>query len=130
NRWRLDFRNYETKITSAIKEKQLKKKNGESLPVTDNQGLSTLVGCLEGGGSCEDVMEDYGSIHNRFHLRLGMMGCDNKTEAWNLNRGDPTGVLWTLESSMRDPAFYRLHKAIDNIVNTYKKHLEEYSLDK
>nr|CAD7194814.1 unnamed protein product [Timema douglasi] len=65
----------------------------------------------------------YGQLHNDAHVLLSKV-TDNQQKY-----GVPPGVMEHFETATRDPAFFRLHKHIDNLFKLHKDLLPPYSKD-
>jgi len=63
----------------------------------------------------------YGALHNQAHMMLGRQGDPHGKFAM------PPGVMEHFETATRDPAFFRLHKYMDNIFKEHKDLFAPYT---
>nr|CAD87762.1 hemocyanin subunit 1 [Perla marginata] len=115
-----DMLDYTRRIKEAISKQKVRSKNGEKIPLDAVHGIDILGDLME--PSVESPHEDYyGSLHNDAHVLLGQI-----TDP--LGKFDlPPGVMEHFETATRDPAFFRLHKHIDNLFKMYKDLLPPYT---
>lgn len=88
--------------------------------MNDTDGINKLGAIIE-ASSCSLNPNYYGSLHNLGHILLGRV-VDPLGKF-----GMPPGVMEHFETATRDPAFFRLHKHIDNIIKEHKDHLLPYT---
>jgi hypothetical protein len=64
----------------------------------------------------------YGQLHNDGHVML------SKVTDPQRRYGMPPGVMEHFETATRDPAFFRLHKHVDNLFKLHKDLLPPYDV--
>ncbi|KAK8731620.1 hypothetical protein OTU49_007388, partial [Cherax quadricarinatus] len=92
------------------------------IDIKNSHGVDVLGDVIESSKYSPNV-EYYGSLHNTAHVVLGRQG--DPHGKYNL----PPGVLEHFETATRDPAFFRLHKYMDNIFREHKDSLTPYTKD-
>jgi len=90
------------------------------LSINGTEGIDILGSIIE-ASACSVNPKFYGSLHNNAHIMLSRV-TDPKGKF-----GIKYGVLEHFETATRDPAFFRLHKYIDNLVKEHKDMLHPYT---
>nr|CAD7407112.1 unnamed protein product [Timema cristinae] len=117
-----DLMDYDRRIREAIHQQAVYTVNGDYYSLNDSTGINTLGQIME--PSCGSKhREYYGALHNYGHILLGQI-TDPKGKF-----DMPPGVMEHFETATRDPAFFRLHKHIDNLFKLHKDLLPPYSRD-
>nr|CAR94713.1 hemocyanin subunit 3 precursor [Xibalbanus tulumensis] len=115
-----DMKAMEYRILHTIDANLYVAENGTFPKLEVDTGINTLGEIIE--ASEHSVNPGfYKSIHTLSHVMLG------KITDPEHKYGMPPGVMEHFETSTRDPAFFRLHKYIDNLFRTYKEHLPPYT---
>ncbi|CAG7836276.1 unnamed protein product [Allacma fusca] len=128
-----DIRKHKDRILEAIDTGYLIKrevKNGKELltklelapnpGALDDPGIDLLGNVLESNHLSVN-MKFYGSLHVEGHILMANL---HDPEGHHKESFGPVGDLPT---AMRDPAFYRWHKFVDDIFDHYKQQLQPYS---
>nr|CAD7445354.1 unnamed protein product [Timema bartmani] len=112
---------FEGRIRDAITSGFIKTVDGVAY-LNNSGGINTLGEIIE---SSENSINRafYGQLHNDAHVLLSKV-TDNQQKY-----GVPPGVMEHFETATRDPAFFRLHKHIDNLFKLHKDLLPPYSRD-
>lgn len=90
------------------------------ISLNNTEGINILGNLIEASSSSINP-NYYGSLHNLGHIMLGRV-VDPQGKF-----GMPPGVMEHFETATRDPAFFRLHKHIDNIFKQHKDTLPPYT---
>ncbi|XP_053640580.2 hemocyanin subunit [Cherax quadricarinatus] len=112
----------EKRIHDAIAHGYVTARDGSIIDIKNSHGVDVLGDVIESSKYSPNV-EYYGSLHNTAHVVLGRQG--DPHGKYNL----PPGVLEHFETATRDPAFFRLHKYMDNIFREHKDSLTPYTKD-
>jgi hypothetical protein len=111
---------HEDRIRNAISLGYIIAANGSRIDIKNNEGIAHLGNILESSQYSLNA-QFYGALHNRAHVILG-------------RTADPSGkfnlipsVMEHHQTAIRDPAFFRLHKYIDNIFKEHKDSLPPYT---
>jgi len=115
-----DMEAYEERIREAIASGWVITDKGEMVSINNTQGINILGEIIEASADSKN-RNYYGSLHNYAHIMLGRV-VDPKGKF-----GMPPGVMENFETSTRDPAFFRLHKYIDNMIKEHKNFLVPYT---
>ncbi|XP_015605378.1 hemocyanin B chain [Cephus cinctus] len=113
---------FEARVRDAIDAGVIYDKSGIPIYLNGTQGINVLGALLESSTASIDP-QFYGSLHNDAHLLLSRVA-DPKGKY-----GNPPGVMEHFETATRDPAFFRLHKHIDNLFKEHKDLLPPYTYD-
>ncbi|KAK8382308.1 hypothetical protein O3P69_015327 [Scylla paramamosain] len=111
---------YEDRIRDAIAHGYIRDHQGKIIDLRNNHGIDILGDVIE-SSLYSPNSEYYGSLHNTAHMMLGRQG--DPHGKFDL----PPGVLEHFETATRDPAFFRLHKYMDNIFREHKDSLPPYT---
>ncbi|XP_018024726.1 hemocyanin isoform X1 [Hyalella azteca] len=111
---------YESRIRDAIALGYITAADGSHINIRDEHGIDHLGNIIESSAYSPNL-EYYGALHNEAHILLGRQG-DPKGK-FKLQ----PGVMEHFETATRDPAFFRLHKHIDNIFKEHKDTLPPYT---
>ncbi|XP_069954003.1 hemocyanin subunit-like [Cherax quadricarinatus] len=111
---------YESRIRDAIAHGYVIAKDGSIIDIKTARGIDILGDVIESSTYSPNA-EYYGSLHNTAHIILGRQGDPQG------KYGLPPGVLEHFETATRDPAFFRLHKYMDNIFREHKDSLTPYT---
>ncbi|KAJ8894011.1 hypothetical protein PR048_006619 [Dryococelus australis] len=119
--WRTihEMKLYEGRIRDAIAAGFIRSYDGVA-HLNNSRGINLLGEIVE---SSEHSLnrEYYGQLHNDAHVLL------SKVTDPQLKFGVPPGVMEHFETATRDPAFFRLHKTIDNLFKLHKDLLSPYT---
>jgi len=117
-----DVEAYEERIREAISAGYIISAHDPNhiISLNDTDGINKLGAIIEASSSSLNP-NYYGSIHNLGHILLGRV-VDPLGKF-----GMPPGVMEHFETATRDPAFFRLHKHLDNIIKEHKDHLTPYT---
>ncbi|XP_015605372.1 hemocyanin A chain [Cephus cinctus] len=115
-----DMQDYVRRIKQAIAHSYVLGNDGSILSINTTNGINLLGAIMEPSYDSPHP-EFYGALHNYGHIMLGQI-TDPKGK-FNL----PPGVMEHFETATRDPAFFRLHKYIDNIFKEHKDSLSPYT---
>ena len=112
----------ESRIRDAIAHGYIIDHDGKPHNIKNEEGINHLGNLIE--SSMYSInSEYYGALHNLAHIMLGRQADP---------RGKfkmPPGVMEHFETATRDPAFFRLHKYMNNIFKEHKDSLEPYKKD-
>jgi len=111
---------HEARIRDAIDMGFITASDGSHVDITGTDGIDHLGDIIESSLYSPNV-NYYGALHNDAHVLLGRQS-DPKGK-FNL----PPSVMEHFETATRDPAFYRLHKYMDNIFKDHKNNLPAYT---
>nr|CAR85691.1 hemocyanin subunit type 1 precursor [Sinella curviseta] len=117
-----DLEAYEERIREAISAGVIFDAHDPNtfISLNNTEGIDKLGAIIE-ASSCSINPSFYGSLHNLGHIILGRV-VDPLGKF-----GMPPGVMEHFETATRDPAFFRLHKHIDNIFKEHKDSLVPYT---
>merc|ERR1719402_1915317 len=115
-----DLMIWEDRIRDAIAHGYVTAQDGSTVDILNDQGIDVLGNLIESSTYSVNPYY-YGALHNTAHIVLGRQG-DPKGKF-----KQPPGVMEHFETSTRDPAFFRLHKYMDNIFKEFKDRLPPYS---
>ncbi|KAL7645607.1 UNVERIFIED_CONTAM: hypothetical protein RMT77_003993 [Armadillidium vulgare] len=110
----------ESRIRDAIAHGYVTGHDGEIIDIRDEHGIDILGDVIESSEYSANP-EYYGALHNLAHIILGRQG--DPHGKFNM----PPGVMEHFETATRDPAFFRLHKYMDNIFKEHKDTLPSYT---
>ncbi|KAK4289521.1 hypothetical protein Pmani_037513 [Petrolisthes manimaculis] len=110
----------EQRIRDAIGHGYVTGAHGEIIDIMNEHGIDVLGDLIE-SSLYSPNSEYYGALHNTAHVMLGRQGDPDGKFAL------PPGVLEHFETATRDPAFFRLHKYMDNIFKEHKDSLPSYT---
>nr|ALF44611.1 hemocyanin [Eriphia verrucosa] len=110
----------ESRIRDAIAHGYITAKDGSTINIRDSKGINVLGDVIESSMYSPNP-QYYGALHNTAHVMLGRQG--DPHGKFDL----PPGVLEHFETATRDPAFFRLHKYMDNIFREHKDSLPPYT---
>merc|ERR1711872_367917 len=115
-----DLKIMEDRIRDAIAHGYVTGKDGSIINILNNEGINILGDIME---SSEYSVNRYyyGSLHNTAHIVLGRQGDPHGKFK------QPPGVMEHFETATRDPAFFRLHKYMNNIFKEFKDRLPPYT---
>lgn len=115
-----DLKIWEYRIRDAIAHGYVTGKDGSTIDILNDKGIDVLGDLIESSEYSVNPSY-YGALHNTAHIVLG-------------RQGDPLGkfnqlpgVMEHFETATRDPAFFRLHKYMDNIFKELKDRLPPYT---
>nr|CAQ63322.1 hemocyanin 2 [Thermobia domestica] len=115
-----DMKGYEDRIRDAIASGFVISVDDSLVYLNDTRGIDVLGAVIESSEHSQNK-ELYGSLHNNAHVLLG------KVTDYSLKYGLPPGVMEHFETATRDPAFFRLHKLVDNLFKEHKDLLPPYT---
>jgi len=111
---------HEARIIDAIDLGYITKEDGSHLDIMNARGIDHLGDIIESSMYSPNI-QYYGALHNHAHILLGRQS-DPKGK-FDL----PPSVMEHFETATRDPAFFRLHKYMDNIFKEHKDILPSYT---
>merc|ERR1711872_671961 len=117
-----DLMIWEDRIRDAIAHGYVTGHNGEIINILDDHGIDVLGDIIESSEYSPNSYY-YGALHNTAHIVLGRQGDPHGKFK------QPPGVMEHFETATRDPAFFRLHKYMDNIFTEFKERLPAYTYD-
>ncbi|KAL7645646.1 UNVERIFIED_CONTAM: hypothetical protein RMT77_004032 [Armadillidium vulgare] len=112
----------ESRIRDAIAHGYVTGHDGERINIRNEHGIDVLGDVIESSEYSPNP-EYYGALHNLAHIILGRQG--DPHGKFNM----PPGVMEHFETATRDPAFFRLHKYMDNIFKEHKDSLPPYTAE-
>jgi len=115
-----DMKHFEQRIRKSIAAGFVLNDQWEKISINNTDGIDTLGAIIE-ASACSLNPKYYGSLHNNAHIMLSRV-TDPKGKF-----GIKYGVLEHFETATRDPAFFRLHKYLDNLVKEHKELLHPYT---
>lgn len=115
-----DLKVWEVRIRDAIAHGYVTGEDGSIIDILNDRGIDILGDLIE---SSEYSINPsyYGALHNTAHIVLGRQGDPHG------KFNQPPGVMEHFETATRDPAFFRLHKYMDNIFKEFKDRLPPYT---
>ncbi|CAL4113977.1 unnamed protein product, partial [Meganyctiphanes norvegica] len=117
-----DLMVWEDRIRDAIAHGYVTGHDGEVINILNNEGIDILGSLIESSEYSKNP-EYYGALHNTAHIVLGRQGDPHGKFK------QPPGVMEHFETATRDPAFFRLHKYMNNIFKEFKDRLPAYTYD-
>merc|ERR1719402_1022619 len=115
-----DLMIWEDRIRDAIAHGYVTAQDGSTVDILNDQGIDVLGNLIESSTYSVNPYY-YGALHNTAHIVLGRQG-DPKGKF-----NQPPGVMEHFETATRDPAFFRLHKYMNNIFKEFKDRLPPYT---
>ncbi|CAL4121185.1 unnamed protein product [Meganyctiphanes norvegica] len=115
-----DLMIWEDRIRDAIAHGYVTASDGTTIDILNDKGIDILGDLIESSTYSVNPYY-YGALHNTAHIVLGRQG-DPKGKF-----KQPPGVMEHFETATRDPAFFRLHKYMNNIFKEFKDRLPSYS---
>merc|ERR1719495_2795398 len=115
-----DLMIWEDRIRDAIAHGYVTAEDGTTIDILNDKGINILGDIME---SSEYSVNPYyyGALHNTAHIVLGRQGDPHGKFK------QPPGVMEHFETATRDPAFFRLHKYMNNIFKEFKDRLSPYT---
>jgi len=117
-----DLKEMESRIRDAIAHGYFNDKEGKVVDIMNEKGIDILGNAIE-SSTYSPHSEYYGALHNYAHIMLGRQA--DPRGKFNM----PPGVMEHFETATRDPAFFRLHKYMNNIFKEHKDSLPPYTHD-
>ncbi|XP_045601340.1 hemocyanin A chain-like [Procambarus clarkii] len=117
-----DLKELESRIRDAISHGYIINADGTKTDINNEHGIDILGDIIESSTYTTNAAY-YGALHNQAHRILGAQS-DPKRK-FNM----PPGVMEHFETATRDPAFFRLHKYMDNIFKEHKDSLPPYTAE-
>jgi len=111
---------WEDRIRDAIAHGYVTAEDGHSIDILNDRGIDILGNLIESSKYSVNSYY-YGALHNTAHMVLGRQG--DPHGKFKL----PPGVMEHFETATRDPAFFRLHKYMNNIFKEFKDRLSPYT---
>ncbi|XP_049771430.1 hemocyanin A chain-like [Schistocerca cancellata] len=111
---------YTRRVRECISQQAVITETGDLYNISSPEGINVLGELIEPSTGSKH-REYYGALHNYGHIMLGQI-TDPKRK-FNM----PPGVMEHFETATRDPAFFRLHKYIDNLFYEHKDLLPRYT---
>jgi len=115
-----DLMIWEDRIRDAIAHGYVTKHDGTNIDILNDKGIDIIGDIIESSAYSVNPAY-YGALHNTAHIVLGRQG-DPKNKF-----KQPPGVMEHFETATRDPAFFRLHKYMNNIFKEFKDRLPPYT---
>ncbi|XP_042239109.1 hemocyanin A chain-like [Homarus americanus] len=115
-----DMKEIESRIRDAIAHGYIINADGSHTDIDNDHGIDVLGDIIESSTYSTNVAY-YGALHNQAHRILGAQS--DPHHKFNM----PPGVMEHFETATRDPAFFRLHKYMDNILKEHKDKLPPYT---
>nr|CAR85702.1 hemocyanin subunit type 2 precursor [Periplaneta americana] len=115
-----DMKIFEGRIRDAIASGYVKTVDSRLMSLNNTAGINLLGEIVESSTHSVNPVF-YGKLHNDGHVML------SKVTDPHLRYGVPPGVMEHFETATRDPAFFRLHKHVDNLFKFHKDLLVPYS---
>ncbi|XP_021915492.1 hemocyanin-like isoform X2 [Zootermopsis nevadensis] len=115
-----DMKIVEGRIRDAIASGFVKTTDAGLISLNNTAGIDLLGGLVESSARSVNPMF-YGQLHNDGHVML------SKVTDPQQRYGMPPGVMEHFETATRDPAFFRLHKHVDNLFKMHKDQLPPYA---
>ncbi|XP_066948824.1 hemocyanin-like [Macrobrachium rosenbergii] len=116
----LDLKVMEERIRDAIAHGYIVDNEGKKVPIDNDHGIDILGDVIESSMYSPNI-QYYGALHNTAHMVLGRQADPHG------KYGMPPGVMEHFETATRDPAFFRLHKYMDNIFKEHKDTFKPYT---
>ena len=115
-----DIKEMESRIRDSIAHGYFTDKDGHSVDIMNDRGIDVLGDTIESSMYSPNA-QYYGALHNYAHIMLGRQA--DPQGKFNM----PPGVMEHFETATRDPAFFRLHKYMNNIFKEHKDSLPPYT---
>jgi len=117
-----DMKQFETRIRKSIAAGFIWNTEGKLVTLNGTDGIDILGNIIEASANSVNP-KYYGSLHNLAHVMLSRV-TDPKGKF-----GLAPSVMEHFETATRDPAFFRLHKYMDNLFKEHKDLLQPYTHD-
>merc|ERR1711970_495226 len=115
-----DLMVWEDRIRDAIAHGYVAGKDGTIIDILNDAGIDKIGDLIESSEYSANPVY-YGALHNTAHIVLGRQG--DPQGKFKM----PPGVMEHFETATRDPAFFRLHKYMNNIFKEFKDRLPAYT---
>merc|ERR550519_1397839 len=115
-----DLMIWEDRIRDAIAHGYVTAEDGSNIDILNDEGINILGNLIESSPYSVNRYY-YGALHNTAHIVLGRQGDPHGKFK------QPPGVMEHFETATRDPAFFRLHKYMNNIFKEFKDRLPPYT---
>merc|ERR1711942_145495 len=115
-----DLMIWENRIRDAIAHGYVTAEDGTNIDIINDNGID-IIGNLIESSTYSVNKYYYGALHNTAHIVLGRQGDPHGKFK------QPPGVMEHFETATRDPAFFRLHKYMNNIFKEFKDRLTPYT---
>merc|ERR1719341_251388 len=115
-----DLMVWEDRIRDAIAHGYVTAEDGSTVDILNDNGIDVLGNLIESSTYSVNSYY-YGALHNTAHIVLGRQGDPHG------KFNQPPGVMEHFETATRDPAFFRLHKYMNNIFKEFKDRLPSYT---
>jgi len=117
-----DLMVWEDRIRDAIAHGYVTANDGTIIDILNDEGIDKIGDIIESSEYSPNPVY-YGALHNTAHIVLGRQG--DPVGKFK----QPPGVMEHFETSTRDPAFFRLHKYMNNIFKEFKDRLPPYTFE-
>merc|ERR1712042_225806 len=117
-----DLMIWEDRIRDAIAHGYVTGHDGSVIDILNDKGIDVIGDLIESSTYSVNPYY-YGALHNTAHIVLGRQG--DPVGKFK----QPPGVMEHFETATRDPAFFRLHKYMNNIFKEFKDRLPPYTYD-
>ncbi|XP_067015035.2 phenoloxidase 2 [Anabrus simplex] len=116
-----DLERWRDRIYEAIHENRARNTRGENVDLSGPNGIDILGNIIE-SSSLSINTNLYGNLHNLGHFAISIVHDPDHRHL------ETFGVMGDLATAMRDPAFYRFHKFIDDMFQDYKATQPRYTV--
>ncbi|XP_072391147.1 phenoloxidase 1-like [Diabrotica undecimpunctata] len=117
-----DLERWRDRIFEAIQSGRVQGKNGQTILLTENEGIDVLGNIIE-SSILSPNRDVYGDLHNMGHVFLSYIHDPDHRHL------ESFGVMGDSATAMRDPVFYRWHSYIDSMFQRYKSSLPRYTVN-
>ncbi|CAB0037937.1 unnamed protein product [Trichogramma brassicae] len=117
-----DLEVYRRRFIDAIRRREVRRSDGSTVRLDEQNGIEILGNMLEASPVLSANSNFYGDLHNSLHAGIGLAHDPDGRYLENFS------VLGDTATAMRDPAFYRIHQLVDDLLHLYKDSLPPYSL--
>ncbi|KAI7815440.1 phenoloxidase [Rhyzopertha dominica] len=114
-----DLERWRDRIFAAIHQGAVQAENGQTIPLTENEGIDVLGNIVE-SSILSPNRTFYGDLHNMGHVFLSYIHDPDHRHL------ESFGVIGDSATAMRDPIFYRWHAFVDDLFQEHKATLPRY----
>ncbi|GFR21773.1 hemocyanin F chain, partial [Trichonephila clavata] len=118
-----ELERWKDRIIQAVHLGMVIDESGKLVPLAIQTGIDVLGAMVEASYSSLNSTY-YGNFHNDLHNLLSLIHDPDGRFKQSI------GVLGTTATAVRDPMFFRLHRAVDNMFVEYKLTLPSYQKDR
>ncbi|XP_066957149.1 phenoloxidase 2-like [Macrobrachium rosenbergii] len=122
-----DLEMYHSRLLDAIHQGFMLDRQGNRVPLSDDppnegkRGIEILGDAFEADARLSVNCPFYGHFHNSAHVLIA------SSHDPDGSHNEEIGVIGAPATAMRDPAFYRLHKLVDELFQEYKMQQRPYT---